>query len=79
MVTRQLDSDSAGRGVALVWRKTDPRHIHYSEFAHMLREERILPMVVLKKFGVAEALLSDYEFVHMRILPIHDRLNDVMQ
>ena len=45
LVTRQLDSDSAGRGVALVWRKTDPRHIHYSEFAHMLREERILPMV----------------------------------
>ena len=44
LVTRPLEGDNAGRTVALVWRRTDPRHQHFAEFAQGLRGERILPL-----------------------------------
>lgn len=44
LVTRPLQGDGAGRTVALVWRRTDPRHQHFAEFAQRLRGERILPL-----------------------------------
>lgn len=44
LVTRPLEGDGAGRTVALVWRRTDPRHKHFAEFAHGLRGEQVLPL-----------------------------------
>ncbi len=44
LVTRPLEGDSAGRTVALVWRRTDPRHPHFAEFSKGLRGEQILPL-----------------------------------
>lgn len=44
LVTRPLQEDNAGRTVALVWRRTDPRHPHFAEFAGELRDEEILPL-----------------------------------
>ena len=52
LVTRPLERGSAGRGVALVWRRTDPRHLHFESFAQGLRADRALPLAAERELGL---------------------------